>query len=56
MHGLDETKTKNAKDILSVEFAGIKVFERKDPVYESKILGVPVKFIIGGYLLCKMIK
>lgn len=59
MNGLDETPDKlklYPKDILSLEFMGIKLFEKKEPVIESKILGVPVKFIIGGYLICKMIK
>lgn len=55
MNGLDETRDKT-KNVLSVEFAGIKIFEKKNPVYESKILGIPVKFIVGGYLLCKLIK
>lgn len=57
--GLDETRDKLAiipKDILSVEFMGIKLFEKKTPVIESKVLGIPVKYILGGYVILKMLK
>jgi hypothetical protein len=48
--------TSKAKDIMSIEVMGIKLFEKKDPVYESKILGIPAKFIGIGMILYKFLK
>lgn len=36
---------KDLQKIEKLDFLGVSLYEKKDPVYESKILNVPIKYI-----------
>lgn len=35
------------KEIKEISFMNMKIFEKKEPVYDSLVLGVPIKIIVG---------
>lgn len=36
------------KNIKSVDFAGVKFYEKKEVLTDSEIFGIPVKFLAAG--------
>jgi len=39
-----------------IEFADMVIFEKKNPVYDSLVFGVPVKYIAIGVIAYKVLK
>jgi hypothetical protein len=44
------------KDISKIEMGGINLFEKKDPIQQSIILGMPVWLILAGVAIYKCFK
>jgi hypothetical protein len=43
-------------DVKKVEMMGMEIFEKKDPIYESTLFGVSIKWLIVGTLLFSLIR
>lgn len=44
------------KDIQNMELLGITLYEKHKPFYNTKILGVPLKYILGGMVFYHLIR
>jgi hypothetical protein len=49
-------KVKDLKGVTKLEFMDITLYEKKNPIWDSTILDIPVKYIAGVLVACKLLK
>ena len=47
---------KKYKDIQNMELLGLSVYEKQTPFYNSKVFGVPLKYIVMGIISYHLVR